>query len=163
MGEALALPFFKVRFTKRKCLGWFIQKKLLMVGRQKVLHTILPGAHVHQSSTSLLLLLILNTCSRLECTALSPAPASSAQSFTFSVFYISPSSFPSLNFTHLLPSRCLSCFACSSSSVPPHSYSHLKSLFFTLCFLLSLCFHSSSFSLLQSATTCWLAQSKTPY
>lgn len=46
VGEALALPFFKVRFTKRKCLARFIQKKLLMVGRQKVLHTILPGAHV---------------------------------------------------------------------------------------------------------------------
>lgn len=51
VGEALALPFFKVRFTKRKCLARFIQKKLLMVGRQKVLHTILPGAHVFQSPT----------------------------------------------------------------------------------------------------------------
>lgn len=46
VGEALALPFFKVRFTKRKCWARLIQKKLLMVGRQKVLHTILPGAHV---------------------------------------------------------------------------------------------------------------------
>lgn len=46
VGEALALPFFKVRLTKRKCLARLIQRKLLMVGRQKVLHTILPGAHV---------------------------------------------------------------------------------------------------------------------
>lgn len=46
LGEALALPFFKVRPTKRKCSARFIQRKLLMVGRQKVLHTILPGAHV---------------------------------------------------------------------------------------------------------------------
>lgn len=53
---------------------------------------------------------------------------------------------------------CLFFFFCSSSFLlSPLSFSFLPPAFS------SLCFHSSSFSILQSATTCWLAQSKTPY
>lgn len=148
MGEALALPFFKVRFTKRKCLARFIQKTLLMVGRQKVLHTILPGAHVLQSLHFSALLLILSTCSPLECTALSPAPVSLAQSFTFSFFFPSFSLylpiFLSLNFTCLLPVH-----PAVSPALLLHLSSPLSPLSFSLSYLpLSpLCASSLSHSL----------------
>lgn len=62
VGEASALPSFKVRLTKRKRSARFIQRRLLMVGRQKVLHMILPGAPGTLQLRFSTLLFILSTC-----------------------------------------------------------------------------------------------------
>lgn len=97
------------------------------------------------------LLLILSTCSPLECPVLSPAPFSLAQSFTFSFL----SSFPLFLAIFLLLN-----FAC----LLPRSRSHLL-VFFSYLPLSP--FPASSFSpslyACLSPATCWLAQSKTLY
>lgn len=82
VGEASALPSFKVRLTKRKRSARFIQRRLLMVGRQKVLHMILPGApgtlQLHFST----LLFIPSTCPPPPAEGATLPPATPAHSLS---------------------------------------------------------------------------------
>lgn len=87
VGEASALPSFKVRLTKRKRSARFFQRRLLMVGRQKVLHMILPGAlGTHQLRFSTLLF-ILSTCPSPPAEGAAPPPATPAYSLSLSLHF----------------------------------------------------------------------------
>lgn len=94
VGEASALPSFKVRLTKRKRSARFIQRRLLMVGRQKVLHMILPGApgtlQLHFST----LLFIPSTCPPPPAEGATLPPATPAHSLSLSLSHLISLYFP---------------------------------------------------------------------
>lgn len=113
VGEASALPSFKVRLTKGKRSARFIQRRLLLVGRQKVLHMILPGALGTLQLCFSTLLFILSTRPSPPAVGAAPPPATPAYSL----------SLLALHFTRLSLNR-----PCCSTRSPKTRKHHLELL-----------------------------------
>lgn len=138
VGEGLALRFYKVKFTERKCFGWFIQKNLLVVGSTKGTSYYPPQGTCTPELLFSALLLILSARSPLDCIALKFSPA------LFFYFTLLPMCL-SLNLTHHITPCCLSF---SVSAAPSSANSHFQ---FYRC--LSYSFFSTYFFCLWHLTT----------